>query len=69
MPRSRGKKAITRGLAVDAAKGDPRARRLFIEMLTVSEAQEAQRAAEQAGHGDGPRIVQVVFGDDKEEDP
>ena len=62
------KQAIIRRLAVDAVKGDPRAQRLFTEMLTLSE-DEAQRAAEQAGHSDGPRIVQVVFGDDKEEDP
>ena len=61
-------KAIVRRLFIDAAKGDPRAQRLFTEMLTLSE-DEAQRAAEQAGHRDGPRIVQVVFGDDKEEDP
>ena len=41
------KQAIIRRLAVDAAKGDPRAQRLFTEMLALSEA-EAQRAAEQA---------------------
>ena len=40
------KQAIIRRLAVDAAKGDPRAQRLFTEMLALSEA-EAQRAAEQ----------------------
>ncbi len=39
--------AIIRRLAVDAAKGDPRAQRLFTEMLALSE-DEAQRAAEQA---------------------
>ena len=39
--------AIIRRLAVDAAKGDPRAQRLFTEMLAISE-DEAQRAAEQA---------------------
>ena len=38
--------AIIRRLAVDAAKGEPRAQRLFTEMLALSEA-EAQRAAEQ----------------------
>ena len=55
-------RAIIRRLAVDAVKGDPRAQRLFTEMPPLSE-DEAQRAAEQAGHSDGPRIVQVVFGD------
>ena len=40
------KQAIIRRLAVDAAKGDPRAQRLFTEMLVLSE-DEAQRAAEQ----------------------
>ena len=39
--------AIIRRLAVDAVKGDPRAQRLFTEMLALSE-DEAQRAAEQA---------------------
>ena len=60
--------ALIRGLFVDAVKGDPRARRHAFEAVALSE-NEAQRAAEQAGHSDGPRIVQVVFGDDKEEDP
>ena len=41
------KQAIVRRLAVDAVKGDPRAQRLFTEMLALSE-DEAQRAAEQA---------------------
>ena len=41
------KQAIIRRLAVDAVKGDPRAQRLFTEMLALSE-DEAQRAAEQA---------------------
>ena len=40
------KQAIIRRLFVDAAKGDPRAQRLFIEMLTISE-DEAPRTAEQ----------------------
>ena len=38
--------AIIRRLAVDAAKGDARARRHFTEMLTISE-DEAPRTAEQ----------------------
>ena len=41
------KQAIIRRLAVNAVKGDPRAQRLFTEMLALSE-DEAQRAAEQA---------------------
>ena len=49
--------AIIRRLAVDAAKGDPRAQRLFFEALTLSE-DEAQRAAEQAR---GPETLEVVF--------
>ena len=40
--------AIIRRLAVDAAKGDARARRHFTEMLTISE-DEAPRTAEQPG--------------------
>ncbi len=40
-------RAIIRRLAIDAAKGDPRAQRLFTEILALSE-DEAQRAAEQA---------------------
>ena len=46
--------AIIRRLAVDAAKGEPRAQRLFFKALALSEAQareetreEKQRAAEQ----------------------
>ena len=45
------KQAIIRRLAVDAAKGEPRAQRLFFYALALSEAQareETQRAAEQA---------------------
>ena len=38
--------AIIRRLAVDAVKGDPRAQRLFTEMLTISE-DEVPRTAEQ----------------------
>ena len=38
--------ALIRGLFVDAAKGDPRAQRLFTEMLPISE-DEAPRTAEQ----------------------
>ena len=38
--------AIIHRLAVDAAKGNPRAQRLFTEMLALSE-DEAQRTAEQ----------------------
>ena len=51
------KRAIIRRLIVDAAKGDPRAQRLFFEALTLSE-DEAQRAAEQAR---GPETLEVVF--------
>ena len=49
--------AIIHRLAVDAAKGDPRAQRLFTEMLALSE-DEAQRTAEQAS---GPSTLEVVF--------
>ena len=41
------KQAIIRRLAVNAVRGEPRAQRLFTEMLALSE-DEAQRAAEQA---------------------
>ena len=51
------KRAIIRRLAIDAVKGDPRAQRLFTEMLALSE-DEAQRAAEQAR---GPETLEVVF--------
>ena len=51
------KQAIIRRLAVDAAKGEPRAQRLFTEMLALSEA-EAQRVAEQALE---PTRLEVVF--------
>ena len=51
------KRAIIRRLIVDAAKGDPRAQRLFTEMLALSE-DEAQRAAEQALE---PSRLEVVF--------
>ena len=37
--------ALIRRLAVDAVKGDPRAQRLFTEMLTISE-DEVPRTAE-----------------------
>ena len=49
--------AIIRRLAVDAAKGDPRAQRLFTELLALSE-DEAQRTAEQALE---PSRLEVVF--------
>ena len=49
--------AIIRRLAVDAAKGEPRAQRLFTEILVLSE-DEAQRTAEQAR---GPETLEVVF--------
>ena len=51
------KQAIIRRLAVDAVKGDPRAQRLFTEMLALSE-DEAQRVAEQAR---GPETLEVVY--------
>ena len=50
-------RAIIRRLAVDAVKGDPRAQRLFTEMLTLSE-DEAQRPAEQASR---LSTMEVVF--------
>ena len=40
------KQAIIRRLTIDAVKGDPRAQRLFTEMLTISE-DEAPPTAEQ----------------------
>ena len=55
------KQAIIRRLAVDAVKGDPRAQRLFTEMLALSE-DEAQRVAEQAS---GPSTIKVIFVDAK----
>ena len=56
------KRAFIRRLIVDAAKGDPRAQRLFFEALTLSEA-EAQRVAEQALE---PTRLEVVFVSPKE---
>ena len=54
--------AIIRRLAVDAAKGDPRAQRLFTEMLALSEA-EAQRAAEQVLE---PILIRRIIVDPKD---
>ena len=54
-------RAIIRRLAIDAAKGDPRAQRLFTEILALSEEQareEAQRAAEQALE---PSRIEIVL--------
>ena len=48
--------AIVRRLAVDAAKGDPRAQRLFTEMLAISE-KEAPRTAEE---DTGPFKIVIV---------
>ena len=59
------KKAIIRRLAVDAAKGDPRAQRLFTTLLTISEEKaqdEAQRTEEQAS---GPSTFEIVIVDPK----
>ena len=54
--------AIIRRLAVDAAKGDPRAQRLFTEMLALSEA-ETQRAAEQVLE---PIVIRQIIVDPKD---
>ena len=48
-------RAIIRRLAIDAVKGDPRAQRLFTEMLTISE-DEAPPTAEQPR-----RTVRIVL--------
>ena len=59
------KQAIIRRLAVDAAKGDPRAQRLFTTLLTISEEKaqdEAQRTEEQAS---GPSTFEIVIVDPK----
>ena len=50
--------AIIRRLTIDAAKGDPRAQRLFTEILTLSE-DEAQRTTEQASR----RTMEIVIVD------
>ena len=54
--------AIIRRLAVDAAKGEPRAQRLFTEMLVLSE-DEAQRAAEQVLE---PIVIRRIIVDPKD---
>ena len=54
--------AIIRRLAVDAAKGEPRAQRLFTEMLALSEA-EAHRAAEQVLE---PILIRRIIVDPKD---
>ena len=54
--------AIIRRLAVDAAKGDARAQRLFTEMLALSE-DEAQRAAEQVRE---PILIRRIIVDPKD---
>ena len=54
--------AIIRRLAVDAAKGEPRAQRLFTEMLAISE-DEAQRAAEQVLE---PILIRRIIVDPKD---
>ena len=51
------KQAIIRRLAVNAVRGEPRAQRLFTEMLALSE-DEAQRAAEQALE---PSRIEIVL--------
>ena len=58
--------AIIRRLAVDAAKGDPRAQRLFFKALGLSEAQareETQRAAEQVLE---PILIRRIIVDPKD---
>ena len=57
--------AIIRRLAVDAAKGDPRAQRLFTEMLALSE-DEVQRTAEQPSR---PRTFEIVIVDPEPRQP
>ena len=54
--------AIIRRLAVDAARGEPRAQRLFTEMLAISE-DEAQRAAEQVLE---PILIRRIIVDPKD---
>ena len=58
-------------LAVEAAKGQPRAQRLFTEMLTAIERQDKERydawlETEHADQGESPPVIQVVFGDDND---
>ena len=58
--------AIIRRLAVDAAKGEPRAQRLFFYALALSEAQareEKQRAAEQVLE---PTLIRRIIVDPKD---
>ena len=58
--------AIIRSLCVAAAKGDPRAQRLFFKALGLSEAQareETQRAAEQVLE---PTLIQRIIVDPKD---
>ena len=54
--------AIIRRLAVDAVRGEPRAQRLFTEMLAISE-DEAQRAAEQVRE---PILIRRIIVDPKD---
>ena len=63
--------AIIRTLAIEAAKGAPRAQRLFTEMLSVTEREEKARydewlKTEHAAHCDHPTVVNVLFGDGKD---
>ena len=58
--------AIIHRLAVDAAKGVPRAQRLFIDMLSMIEKERYDEwlKTEHAGQG---TVVEVIFSDDKGE--
>ena len=61
--------AVIRKLAFDAAKGAPRAQRLFTQMLNKIEREDKERydewlKTEHAGQG---TVIQVVFGDDEGE--
>ena len=60
------KQAIVRRLFIAAAKGEPRAQRLFTTLLTISEEKaqdEAQRTEEQASK---PSTFEIVIVDPKD---
>ena len=61
--------AVIRKLAFDAAKGAPRAQRLFTQMLNKIEQEDKERYDEwlKTEHAGQSTVIQVVFGDDEGE--
>ena len=61
--------AVIRKLAFDAAKGAPRAQRLFTQMLNKIEREDKERYDEwlKTEHAGQSTVIQVVFGDDEGE--